>query len=56
MPFGLKNAGTTYQRAMQMIFKDMLCKTAECCVDDLMAKSKKRLDHLQDLYQIIERL
>jgi len=49
MPFGLKNAGATYQRAMQTIFEDMLHKTVECYVDDLGFKSKKRLDHLQDL-------
>jgi len=45
MPFGLKNAGATYQRAMQTIFEDMLHKTVECYVDDLVVKSKERLDH-----------
>jgi len=54
MPFGLKNAGATYQRAMQQIFEDMLHKTVECYVDDLVIKSKKRLDHLQDLCQIVK--
>ncbi|KAL0296832.1 UNVERIFIED_CONTAM: Transposon Tf2-12 polyprotein [Sesamum radiatum] len=41
MPFGLKNAGATYQKAMQKIFDDMLHKNVECYVDDLVVKSKK---------------
>ncbi|XP_070036802.1 uncharacterized protein [Nicotiana tomentosiformis] len=36
MPFGLKNAGATYQRAMQNIFDDLLHKNVECYVDDLV--------------------
>jgi len=36
MPFGLKNVGATYQRAMQTIFKDMLHKMVECYVDDIV--------------------
>ncbi|XP_070008528.1 uncharacterized protein [Nicotiana sylvestris] len=35
MPFGLKNVGATYQRAMQNIFDDLLHKNVECYVDDL---------------------
>ena len=46
MPFILKNAGVTYQRAMQIIFKDVLHKTVKCYVDDLVVKSRKRIDHL----------
>jgi len=42
MPFGLKNAGATYQRAMQTIFDDMLHKKVECYLNDLVVKSKKR--------------
>jgi len=38
MPFSLKNAGATYQRAMQTISKDMLYKTVECYIDDLVVK------------------
>ncbi|KAL0416672.1 UNVERIFIED_CONTAM: Transposon Tf2-12 polyprotein [Sesamum latifolium] len=49
MPFGLKNTGATYQRAMQRIFDDMLHKNVECYVDDLVVKSKKRDDRLYDL-------
>ncbi|KAL0416050.1 UNVERIFIED_CONTAM: Transposon Tf2-12 polyprotein [Sesamum latifolium] len=56
MPFGLKNAGATYQRAMQRIFDDMLHKNVECYVDDLVVKSKKHEDHLYDLRKVFERL
>ena len=49
MPFGLKNAGATYQRAMQRIFDDMLHKNVECYVDDLVVKSKQRVGHIADL-------
>ncbi|XP_022861476.1 uncharacterized protein LOC111381861 [Olea europaea var. sylvestris] len=56
MPFGLKNAGTTYQRAMQKIFDDMLYKIVECYVDDLVVKTKRRGDHLQDLRDVFKRL
>ncbi|GKV21559.1 hypothetical protein SLEP1_g31529 [Rubroshorea leprosula] len=56
MPFALKNAGATYQRAMQMIFSDMLHKLVECYVDDLVVKSKRRDEHLNDLKVVFERL
>ncbi|KAL0415951.1 UNVERIFIED_CONTAM: Transposon Tf2-11 polyprotein [Sesamum latifolium] len=41
MPFGLKIAGATYQRAVQRIFYDMFHKNIECYIDDLVVKSKK---------------
>ncbi|KAL0534678.1 hypothetical protein IC582_028969 [Cucumis melo] len=56
MPFGLKNAGATYQRAMQRIFDDMLHKHIECYVDNLVVKSKKKCDHLKDLKLVLDRL
>ncbi|KAM1912015.1 hypothetical protein ACFX14_000118 [Malus domestica] len=49
MPFGLKNAGATYQRTMQEIFNDMLHKNVECYIDDVVVKTRRRLDHLKDL-------
>ena len=36
MPFGLKNAGATYQRAMTTIFHDMMHKELEDYVDDIV--------------------
>ncbi|KAG9447773.1 hypothetical protein H6P81_013901 [Aristolochia fimbriata] len=56
MPFGLKNAGATYQRAMQKIFDDFLHKFVECYVDDVVVKTKSRGDHLRDLRAVFERL
>ena len=41
MPFGLKNAGATYQRTMTNIFNDILHNTVECYVDGLVVKTKK---------------
>ncbi|XP_074300093.1 uncharacterized protein LOC141631304 [Silene latifolia] len=41
MPFRLKNASATYQRAMQKIFDDMLHKTIECYVDDVAVLLKQ---------------
>ena len=49
MPFGLKNTGATYQRAMSMIFRDHLRKMVECYVDDIAVKSRDKNDHLRDL-------
>jgi len=42
IPFEMKNAGATYQRAIQTIFQDLLHKTMECYFNDLVVKSKKR--------------
>ena len=49
MLFGLKNASTTYQQAMQKIFDNVLHKYVECYVNDLVVKTKRREDHLVDL-------
>ncbi|KAL0300444.1 UNVERIFIED_CONTAM: Transposon Tf2-12 polyprotein [Sesamum calycinum] len=56
IPLGLKNASAIYQRAMQKIVDDMLHKNVECCVEDLVVKSKKRKNHFHDLRKVFERL
>ena len=56
MPFGLKNAGATYQREMTTIFHDMMHKNMEDYVDDTLAKSRKRDTHLEDLSLILDRM
>ena len=56
MPFGLKNAGATYQRAMMIIFHDFFHNLVECYVDDLIVKTKDRENHPHDLRRVFERL
>nr|XP_027067612.1 uncharacterized protein LOC113693248 [Coffea arabica] len=56
MPFGLKNAGTTYQRTMTTLFHDMIHQEMEVYVDDIIIKTKKAEDHLIDLRKLFERL
>ena len=53
MPFGLKNAGATYQRAMVTLFHDMMHKEIEVYVDDMIAKSKREDDHVKVLRKVI---
>ena len=56
MPFGLKNAGATYQRVVTTIFHDMMHKTMEDYVDDTLVKSMHRRSHLADLSPILDRM
>ncbi|PKI46860.1 hypothetical protein CRG98_032756 [Punica granatum] len=56
MPFGLKNAGVTYQRAMVTLFHDMMHKEVEVYVDDMIANSKEGEDHLVNLKRLFDRL
>ena len=49
MPFGLKNAGATYQRCMLHVFGDHLGQNVEAYVDDIVVKSRKADDLVADL-------
>ena len=49
MPFGLKNAGATYQRMMTRMFQDKMGHTVEVYIDDLVVKSKQEVRHVEDL-------
>jgi ribonuclease HI len=55
MPFGLKNAGATYQRTMTAMFHDMMHREIEDYVDDIVVKSKTRGDHFSILKKVFER-
>ncbi|RVW72836.1 Retrovirus-related Pol polyprotein from transposon 17.6 [Vitis vinifera] len=56
MPFGLKNAGATYQRAATTLFHDMMHRDVEVYVDDMIVKSRGRSDHLAALERFFERI
>lgn len=56
MPFGLKNPGATYQRAMVTLFHDMMHKKIEVYVDDMIAKTRCEEDHVETLTKLFERL
>ena len=56
MPFGLKNTSTTYQRAMNAIFHDMLGHHIEIYIDDSVVKSNKAVEHVNHLRKFFERI
>jgi hypothetical protein len=49
MTFGLKNAGATYQRAMNYMFHDLIGKLVEIYIDDVVVKSASAEGYLGDL-------
>jgi hypothetical protein len=49
MPFGLRNAGATYQQCMQHVFGDHIGRTVEAYVDDIVVKTRKADDLVSDL-------
>ena len=54
MPFGLKNARSTYQRMMTRMFEPQLGKNIEVYVDDMVVKSKVVSEHVEDLWAIFD--
>ena len=56
MPFGLKNAGATYQRAATYFFHNMMHRDVEVYVDDMRVKSQDITYHLAALQRFFERI
>ena len=56
MPFGLKNAGATYQRLMNKMFAPQIGRNVQVYVDDMLVKSQKKEDHLEDLGETFDTL
>ena len=56
MPFGLKNAGATYQRLVNKMFQKEIRVSMEVYVDDMLVQSKKakfHITHLAEAFQVL---
>ena len=56
MPFRLKIARATYQRAMVTLFHGIIHKEIKVYVDDMIAKSREGESHVTNLKKLLERL
>jgi hypothetical protein len=54
MTFRLKNAGATYQRAMNYIFHELMGKIVEIYIDDVVIKSLEHESDLADVRKTLE--
>ena len=54
MPFGLKNAGSTYQRMITRIFEPQIWENIKIYINDMVVKSKLESEHVNDLGNIFE--
>ena len=56
MPFNLKNAGATYQRLVNHMFRPQIRRNVEMYVDDMLVKSLDEEKHLDDLQETFDTL
>ena len=56
MLFGLKNVSATYQHCMLKCFGDLIGQTIEAYVDDIVVKSKRVDQLVDDLEQTFTKL
>ena len=56
MPFGLKSAGSTFARAIQIGFKPQLHRNIEAYMDDIVVKTKDKTTLIQDLEETFANL
>ena len=51
-PFGLKNAGSTYQRMVMQMFESKIGTNMEAYIDDMVIKSRQVKEHLANLGEV----
>jgi hypothetical protein len=56
MSFGLKNAGATYQQAIQLCLVDQLHRNVEAYVDDVVIKTRSHDEFITDLEETFNNL
>jgi hypothetical protein len=56
MTFGLKNASATYQRAMNLIFQELLENNVEVYIDDIVVKLAEFSSHIADLRKAFDKM
>ena len=54
MPFGLKNTSVTYQRLINKMFAHQIGRNVQVYVDDMLVKSQREEDHLEDLRETFD--
>jgi len=56
MPFGLKNAGSTYQKCVHIVLEGQIGRNVEAYIDDIVVKSKFKGDLIADLEETFNNL
>ena len=56
MPFGLKNAPSTFQRVMNLVLYDLLDRCCVVCLDDILIFSRTISEHWDHLRAVFSKL
>lgn len=56
MPFGLRNAGVTFARLVQIAFDSQIGRNLEAYTDNIVVKRRREADLIPDLHETFENL